>query len=172
MMQKYVRPRFGRMLLLALAIGAVATPLLLTSRSAEAIIAILIGLRSGPVGLTRGTEGTFGVYLPTSRSVRTPLPVVNTITDGTSNTIFARENLTLVPGGPCGWVHVKVFENGSVQLNGRALGITVPEDGRLQLVSQVTTQAPKGTTLVGSVQVSELATNRVLALLPYIEQDN
>lgn len=170
-MRRNARPRLWQVLMLALGVGAVATPLLITSRSAEAIIAILIGLRSGPVGLTRGTEGTFGVYLPVSRSVRTPLPVVNAITDGTSNTIFAREDLTLVPGGPCGWVHVKVFENGSVQLNGRTLAITVPEDGRLQLVSQVTTQAPKGTVLVGSVQVTELATNRILALLPYIEQD-
>ncbi len=161
-----------RVAALALALSAVVLPLFVATRSADAIIAILIGLRSGPVGLTRGTEGTFGVYLEPNRNLRGSLQIVNTIRDGSSHIVLAQETQTLVPGGPCAWVHVKVFDGGGVQLNGRTLGLMVPEDGRLQLVSRVTTQAPKGTILIGSVQVTELANNRVIALLPYIEQEN
>lgn len=169
MQRSFLRRPYAATAILALAFGLI---LQFTAVRSEAIIAILIGLRSGPTGLTRGTEAVMGVYVPLSRTTRGSVQVVNSIKDGTSNIVVGQETLSLTPGGPCGWVRVRVLDNGSVLFNGRATSFTVPEGGQLQILSQVQGQAPRGTQLVGTFQITNLEDGRVLALLPYIEQGN
>ena len=79
-----------RVLVLGMACAAVAA--LPTARPAQAIIAILIGLRQGPAGVTRGTEAVLGVYASPRHSSVSSIRAVNTITDGTSNTVLVQES--------------------------------------------------------------------------------
>jgi hypothetical protein len=143
-----------------------------STRPAEAIIAILIGIRQGPVGLTRGTEAVIGLYATSEGRRTAPIGASVGISDGTSNTVLVAENLALTPGGPCEWVRIAVLGDGSVRVNGKPIAGNVPESGQLQLVSQVRSRAPRGINIHGSLQLVDLDSGKVTAVLPYIEQDN